>query len=880
MRIDELKQALESQYLHEGHSLLSTDGSFPYSNKDIELVCGSLVTVRNETLQIVHLTVKQYIQSPSGPTTLRLLTETKGASLQSTLACLSFLKRKCVEPIAQLFPERPIDVEDDVLDLSRLYSKDPFLEYACLSWMVHLMDCVSVEALEASRSIYETFNSPSTFGWIESCMTLQSESASRLLISLEDARDWVANLQSDGAFAEDISFLFVSRWCITMEQVLKEYSPVFEHRPAEIYYLDLASTFALHGLSDLYEQHGGLMRREKCSRFCSDKIPKPPSKEVPPGRQLANFKESMHLDFLLYEPNRDIYIWSAFSRDGPPLLFTQSASSGRQLQPLADLENAPSDISLFMRSHAMSEDGGYLGIVYRNHRTGNFVILIWEIELTLNFTRRMQAFPWARVIHRSTIDEQSHLKLWSNPCITFDPHGVCYTPNGLVRTALGAESFAADNPLQRLSNKIAHEFQEIQRVIYSGNGQFLFVSSETAITKYTFADLEIHFKMSLSGKTNVVSCSSLSGRYLAFVARDQPRSVSGLMETQNNFSLVDTLSGETMFLPHLTGQEQKAWDYGLCISIDEREAVVWFFDRQADNPELLSVYHYAGLPNEVYLRAQGKCTCDSIDHVTGVTVTRDHRAAHYITVSGEIQRVSLGDEIKFLDTSDRLNEYPSQAIFLSQDGSRWAGVYYGSDKAQIQIYTVLKPTEHPQCIEFQRTSSFSDGSTTFMTMSMDLSVVILDWEVYSLNSKPGECGLTVQTLKLPRDLGVTPSALKSHSGYCSVDSSNEFVVYFTKGKRNFESSPECSDLFALFRINFDETSACRLHPSLPEDMIEISAEFHPSISLLIIGFGLVSEALVSGMDRISYHMVLIDMDTMSKRAINAEQSLYVHVVST
>ena len=201
-----MKQALESQYLHEGHSLLSTDGSFPYSNKDIELVCGSLVTVRNETLQIVHLTVKQYLQSPSGPTTLRLLTETKGASLQLTLACLNFLKRKCVEPITKIFPKRPIDVEDDVLDLSGLHSKESFLEYACFSWMVHLMECVGVEALEASRSIYHTFNSPSTFGWIEYCMTLQSESPARLFISLEDVRDWIDDLQSDAAFAEDVNF--------------------------------------------------------------------------------------------------------------------------------------------------------------------------------------------------------------------------------------------------------------------------------------------------------------------------------------------------------------------------------------------------------------------------------------------------------------------------------------------------------------------------------------------------------------------------------------------------------------------------------------------------------------------------------------------------
>ena len=102
LKIDELRQALESHYISEGQSLLSADGSFPYSDKDIELVCGSLVTVRNETLQVVHLTVKEYIKSPSGSETLRLLKKMKGASLQLTLACLNFIEQVCAEPISLL----------------------------------------------------------------------------------------------------------------------------------------------------------------------------------------------------------------------------------------------------------------------------------------------------------------------------------------------------------------------------------------------------------------------------------------------------------------------------------------------------------------------------------------------------------------------------------------------------------------------------------------------------------------------------------------------------------------------------------------------------------------------------------------------------------
>ena len=627
------------------------------------------------------------------------------------------------------------------------------------------------------------------------------------------------------------------------------------------------------------------MRREKCSRFCSDKVPKPASKEVPPGRQLANFNEALNpLGLLLYEPNRDIYI-TGFSelRQGQVLLFAQSASSGRQLPPLIHQENALDEFSCpGVIDYAMSEDGRYLGVIYVNlGLEKKNLTLIWEIESTLNFTRRMQAFPWARVIHSSRIDKRSYTHLWYSHYVAFD-QGVCYTPNGLVRTDSGVESLVGNNPLQRLSDKIAHEFREVKNVIYSGNGQFLFVSSETTITKYTFLDLDVRFKMSLSGKTNIVECSSHSGRYLALLTRDQ--SQSAFSSTQIiKISLVDTLSDKTILLPHVAGlvEGPVSWHprsyFGLPndlhFSVDEKELVACFIYHKVNNPALLKVYHYAGLPSDVYLKAHSECSCDPVLLSTRMTTFQDHKAVHYITASGEIQRISLGDEIKFFDVSDKLNEYPSQATFLSQDGSRWAGVYYGNDNAQVQIYTVLRPADNPQCTELQRTSFLSDANTTFLTMSKDLSVMILDREVHSLNiSKFGELGGTVQTLKLPRNLGFSQNPPESCSRYCSVDSSNEFVAYFTRDASTIGSISKCPDSFAIFHINFDQISSCQLQPSLPEDMAMISADFHPSIPLLIIGFSLVPEALVSGPESTPYHIVLIDMNTMSKRAVDVGQT--------
>ncbi len=806
---------------------MSTDGSFPYSDKDIELVCGSLVTVRNGTLQVVHLTVKQYIQSPSGPTVLRLLAETKGASSQLTLACLSFLKHKCSEPIAKLFPARPIGAKENKLDLSLLRSENPFLEYACFSWLIHLTECTRIDALKVARSVYRTFDSPSTFGWIESCMTLQPGSVPHLLIGLEEVRDWIHNLQVDGIMAEESSFAFASNWCTTIEQVLEEYRPVLKEETTAIYYLDLALPFAAHGLTDTYEKYGGLFRRDTCLRFPTNGNPRLVRKEVPPRPHLQKLSGTYEdtLDLFVYEPNRDIFIWQCRGyQKFQQILFAQSASSGRRLPPMVDTEmGSDSNNDWDIRSYGMSEDGGHLGIVYRNYtKSRGLHISIWEIERTLDFTKRMQASSWARIIHRSTIDEPV-ARLWTEPYIAFDRDGVCYTPDGLVRTASGANSFSHEDVLQRVLAKSAGVSLEDKRAFYSGNGKLLFISSGTAVTKYTFPGLENLYQVSLMELSIYMPKPSPSGRYLVCVAPALGLAASDLAKVHERILLVDTVLGKTVVLPC---SQEMSEDVVIDFSVDETEVVACYIN-DSSKSSYIHVSCYFGLPNEIHLKASAKVSCDLYPLPYGICVSRDHRIAHFVTSSREIQRIELGDKIKLLDSPDETNEYPSRSDYLSQDGSKWASIYYGNDKAQIQIRKVLNPDETPRFIELQRKSSSSDDKTTFVGMSMDLSILVLGGDVYRMETpKLGEVGLIPQTLELPRALLVNESPKKTLPPLCFVDASNSYVAYI-KRNREYGEGPSGSDDLAVFRIDLDEISPPRLQPSLPEDMFDISFQFHP-----------------------------------------------------
>ena len=454
-------------------------------------MCGSLVTVRNGKLQIVHLTVKQYIESASGPEAARPLTETDSANLQLTLACLGFIKRECAEPIAELSPRRPIENKENKPDLSVLRSKKPFLGYACCAWLIHLLECKHIDALEVSTALYQTFHSPSTFGWIESCMMMLPGCVPLLLIGLEDVRYWISDLHSDGTSAEALSFSFVSSWCATIEQVLREYGPAVEWRSSEIYYLDLSSAFSSHTLTGLYKKHRGLARRERCTRFPTDKFSLRAWNKVPPERQLR--KSSYHLlGIFLFEPSHDIFIWNYHDLGrGQCVLSAQSASSGRQLPPIHDSRIVSTHGSCQIKSYAMSKDSRYLAIVYQRIFSLALVISIWEIEVTLDFTRRTQGSPWARIIHISTYDNRARR---FDPCIAFDQDGVCFTPNGLFYTA--SNCFVPIDFLQCLQVKYGQLALNTNLASYSENGKFLFFFSETTMTKYSTPSLDVEFRLS------------------------------------------------------------------------------------------------------------------------------------------------------------------------------------------------------------------------------------------------------------------------------------------------------------------------------------------------------------------------------------------------
>ena len=157
-----------------------------------------MVTVRHGTLQVIHLTVKEFLRSSHGLNIApysNLLVNPEDASFQLTLVCLKCIGISCVKPIADLGTEAlRIDINLPHDAMAEHLLQAPLVEYASLSWVAHLTDCGENHLLEILQVFNETFESRSTFGWVEAYMIFQPDDLPRLLVGLDEILAWISSL--------------------------------------------------------------------------------------------------------------------------------------------------------------------------------------------------------------------------------------------------------------------------------------------------------------------------------------------------------------------------------------------------------------------------------------------------------------------------------------------------------------------------------------------------------------------------------------------------------------------------------------------------------------------------------------------------------------
>ena len=828
MKIEELRQALTFHYQSEGHSLLGTDGSFPYSNKDIELVCGSLVHIRNGTLQVVHLTVKEYIQSFPEPDNSSPLIEAQSASSRLAIVCLNFLGSNCTRASTN---SAIIDSEKSNINLEQLYTNAPFIEYAVTFWMFHLTCSKAQDSVGVSKQFCKTFNSASTFYWLETYLALHSSNLPDLFIFLDAVRNWVIRLEENCLPVDNSNFSFIIDWCGAMEQVLQEYGQTLVLRPFEIHHLNVGFAFSTGKLAEMYEKFGSINAREVSSRFDIHDHLRGPIREVPTHRRLQGdvgvFKEG--IDLFLFDSRRNVYIWSPLVKNSNEIaLFVQSATNGIRLRPVKwqrDSEEASTVCMVRTSAYDLSRDGKFLLIIVRLS-DGLDLTLVWQIEDYLDFSIALQAAPWAYL----------KFKCVSNPrrCPWIDKLSIAFRSDGGFCTPAGL----VDSALKNLSPTSADDIgvlldPEKDKALYCGNGEFLFIAKlkfsvhAGVIEKVAWPDMQTTVEFDLLNMAGLVSGTSSdavrgpvdhinveaispSGRYLIFRYHFFHRLSTG------RSILLDTLSGNVVDM-----ERNSDHGYPIHFFFDGESEINMFF--WADDGEL-EVINYIGLSSSAFPKSRQAFSGSKGSRLSYIGRTSDdHKVAIMITESGVIRCKKFGDKIvEPLDEIEMINDDSNENVesrhFLSQNGARLALLEFRRDIFFLQVFDIINTGERLRHLEFD-TRSF----TLSYTMSPDLSILVVGTKVYNIGTPDDQ-------------IAVRPFELTNISweGYrrCEVSSSNTFMVFFPSINR-----PQLD----IFLLNIDGTSWNHVQASLPKNMAEFSAQLHPSRPLMAILYQLDSK---------------------------------------
>ena len=375
-----------------------------------------------------------------------------------------------------------LDIKLDDEAVIQRQRQAPLAEYASLTWMMHLTECDGVHMIAVSKAFKETFESPSTFYWVEACMAFQPDSVLRLLAGLEEVFEYVSGLGPDYWPESEDSRVFFADWCNALRNVLEEYRSTLSHRPWEIHFLDLQTSFSR--IRRLYERFANTARRDTTLRINGYDSPRPCRTEAQACNQLQQdvqggqgFDSSI---FFIHDERRGLYLWGERYIDlASARIFVQNAVTGQRLPPAVNLVGEAGREG-YLSSYGLSPNGEYVVVVYNTH-TKNWwnagsvnrhsLTLIWQINKEVRFKRRMRHEPWARII----FSHQFETELYETTATTvvFLDGGYCLTPSGEIHLASGSRRPLFDH---RLPNRVVSADTTVLGSFFSQNGKYLFIS--------------------------------------------------------------------------------------------------------------------------------------------------------------------------------------------------------------------------------------------------------------------------------------------------------------------------------------------------------------------------------------------------------------------
>ena len=170
----ELVEGLKAEYQRTS-SMFDHEQGFQntllYGRKDIELVCGSLVTVNEDSIRLIHLSTRDYLRSSAEaiglkPPLDRFLVNVPLVQNRIALTCLEYLSSRNVIESPSFTPnvDASLARQREIADIS---DRNPLFEYAVLYWPTYIFSNIYSGTTEAMRHVERFLHQNPAITWLE-----------------------------------------------------------------------------------------------------------------------------------------------------------------------------------------------------------------------------------------------------------------------------------------------------------------------------------------------------------------------------------------------------------------------------------------------------------------------------------------------------------------------------------------------------------------------------------------------------------------------------------------------------------------------------------------------------------------------------------------
>ena len=515
LHLEELKDALRLDYA------ITPDGfcfvqNLLCSQRELESICGSLVTSKNQTIQLIHFSTKEFLLSPiHSPSLDGPLQE----FLVSVLEDGAYMADRLLFFVADFWKSAGVLVqlhggnEDDEIQM-------PFLEYACLNWVSHIIESRPQNIRRYAESMKDFFYSyQSWWSWIDYCLTVQPNCLSQLRINVQNLLNW------SNAYAEDdLTSLrpepfesILNQWAESILLILEDYGLALQDTPQRVHGID-PTVVQVPAVRQPMASRCESMAYERHVIFGSRQASLPPLR-LAVNRQLPrNTSRSDEYGFFHFDRRRNAFFFvDKYPSSSNHKLECQEARTGRRALPVIDSELQDDTwVNAEVAGAAMSPDSRYLGLVYKGvfiKTSGvapqtTFYTVVWLLQNIVNFSGESST-PWARKVISLTAKTDSYSK--SACLINFTAKNILCCPSGYVDLITGDDESLPGQSSLELQKWSIHDFT------FSSRSQDLFFMTgglEMAVTRisrkgdiHEVAHIEHTFSPKLVGV-------SQSGRFL------------------------------------------------------------------------------------------------------------------------------------------------------------------------------------------------------------------------------------------------------------------------------------------------------------------------------------------------------------------------------